>query len=328
MGPKSHVMLLFLDIYYKIVINNEGVVMSKIQVIGAGGAGGKVVRKLRSVLEDNGIPDGVSVGYRVVDTSNLNGETDAHITSGVNVLNGSGGERIYSATDIIEYINSNNFGIDMDLTIIIFSASGGSGSVIGPVLTEMLRKDGHSVLPICILDTVSEMYETNTIKTLMGMDAIAINNDFALPIMLHNNASSQDVVDATIIEDISKIIEFHRPLSDIDARDMELFWKQEKYITVDVDPGIYVISTGNSTVIESDNVIGVRVISSKTRPPAGKVVHYKESVEDKVYKDDDIITLVSEENVFYNIFDEISSSVTEKRQKEKRKPLAGSTIVL
>lgn len=70
-----------------------------------------------------------------------------------------------------------------DFNVVVHSGSGGSGSVIGPVIASELKARGHQVVVIMVGSTDTRIEIENTIKTLKSYESISIKRD--LPIVMH-----------------------------------------------------------------------------------------------------------------------------------------------
>lgn len=67
--------------------------------------------------------------------------------------------------------------------LVVHTASGGSGSVIGPVLVSELKARGHQVVVILIGSTDTRIEIENTIKTLKSYESIAVKR--GNPVVVH-----------------------------------------------------------------------------------------------------------------------------------------------
>lgn len=70
-----------------------------------------------------------------------------------------------------------------DLNIVIFTASGGTGSVVGPLILKQLLEDGHSAIGVVTGSHESIKTAENTIGTMKTLDAIARMTD--KPVIIH-----------------------------------------------------------------------------------------------------------------------------------------------
>lgn len=98
-----------------------------------------------------------------------------------------------------------------DLNILIFSASGGSGSVIGPKLIEGLYAQGKAVLIFLVGSTESSNTTENTMKTISSLRNIAIKNNQFANVCFESNENNvrNDEVDAIMIATIRAILDLY-----------------------------------------------------------------------------------------------------------------------
>lgn len=157
-----------------------------INFIGCGGGGINMVRRM--------LPGYVNrVSYRYIDTSDNNilpGEDFISITKG-----GSGLKREKNdnpTTRAIAGYSDEVLGL-ADINVIVFSLSGGSGSVSGPLLiSEIAVRRKKLVIAIVIASVQSEKHTSNTLATLRTLHNITAEDDIYLPIMIFNNAVAGD----------------------------------------------------------------------------------------------------------------------------------------
>lgn len=70
-----------------------------------------------------------------------------------------------------------------DFNVVVFSASGGSGSVIGPLLVSELISRGLTVVTIAVGSDESDITARNTLNTLKSLEGISRSNK--RPVVLH-----------------------------------------------------------------------------------------------------------------------------------------------
>lgn len=94
-----------------------------------------------------------------------------------------------------------------DFNIVVFSASGGSGSVIGPLVLAELVKKGQQAIGIVVGSHESRLTAANTFNTLKTLDNLARNEIKApISILYHNNRDNtcKGEVDKAVAEQISE----------------------------------------------------------------------------------------------------------------------------
>jgi hypothetical protein len=75
----------------------------------------------------------------------------------------------------------------LDFNVVVFSLSGGSGSVIGPLLVSELLGRNIPVIAICVGTDESVLTANNTLKSLKSLEAIAKRNNKALNFIYQHN---------------------------------------------------------------------------------------------------------------------------------------------
>lgn len=78
-----------------------------------------------------------------------------------------------------------------DLNIVVFTASGGTGSVAGPLILKQLLEDGHSAIGIVTGSHESIKTAENTIGTMKTLDAIS--RATGKPVIIHFGMNEPDV---------------------------------------------------------------------------------------------------------------------------------------
>lgn len=161
-------------------------------IMGAGGCGINMVRRLSKEAQ--------GVTFRRFDTSYSNlvaGEDLVQVADGA----GSGKNRATHAEAIMKRLSSmtpTELGLE-DINVVLFSLSGGSGSVIGPVLIREIARRKKKVVAAFVADTSSERDASNTLRTLQTLQAITTDDGVYLPTMAFSNAAaSKSVVDITL----------------------------------------------------------------------------------------------------------------------------------
>lgn len=147
-----------------------------LSIYGCGGCGANVVQRLINLPVDAEKPLYPISRRYVVDTSesnisNLPDDIKAFLIPGVD---GAGKQRAFAyhaAADKVNKILQDNKPSEFNL--VIFSASGGSGSVLGPLLVQELQNRDAVTMCIVIGSTLSHIECHNTVKTLETLQGIA-----------------------------------------------------------------------------------------------------------------------------------------------------------
>lgn len=183
---------------------------NQIRIYACGGAGVNILGKNLGLFEKH--TDGMSeydIAFLDTSMSNLK-HLDRIDLSSIYIFkgrDGSGGLRSMNYEAIIGEHGDvlTDFKPSQVLNIVVHSASGGSGSVIGPVIASELIKRGLPVMVLLIGSTSSRIEVNNTIKVITGYDVMA--QMYSKPVLIHylENSSSQtrSMTDASAISFIS-----------------------------------------------------------------------------------------------------------------------------
>ena len=87
---------------------------------------------------------------------------------------------------------------DILVNIVLFSLSGGSGSVIGPLLVDEILRQKKIAVILGIVDTDSEVDTINAFNSLKTIDNFATNRKAYIPMVLFDNNSGRATVDRGI----------------------------------------------------------------------------------------------------------------------------------
>lgn len=161
--------------------------MGKIQIYACGGAGINLAMPLKDQPSQEGYAD-LSVCF--IDTSRSNfpaiiAQEDSFVLPGAD---GSGKIRAMNYPEIANNVPQilGRFPTG-DFNIVIHSASGGSGSVFGPLVASTIAKSGKPVVSLVVGSWESLITITNTINTLKSMDNIARTSNVPLVFSFFNN---------------------------------------------------------------------------------------------------------------------------------------------
>jgi hypothetical protein len=110
-----------------------------------------------------------------------------------------------------------------DFNIVVFSASGGSGSVIGPLLAKELLARGHSVVVCLAGSSESTITAQNTLNTLKSLSAISKQIDTPVVMFYRHNGGecTRSVVDGQLNLAISSLCYLtSRQNDELDTKDV------------------------------------------------------------------------------------------------------------
>jgi hypothetical protein len=188
-----------------------------VTVIGCGGAGINMLRCAVPHISER-------ASYRYLDTSyaNIRPEEPIIVIGG----EGSGAHRREKAEAIgkkIAGFTSEDLNL-ADINIVVFSMSGGSGSVLGPVLIREIARRGALVVAIVIASSQSELHTKNTLNTLKTLEQISAAGDLYLPVTVFDNAIGMDIVDRSLPYKIERLVDILTlPTAELDKND-RLHW--------------------------------------------------------------------------------------------------------
>lgn len=205
-----------------------------IRVYGCGGAGVNIASRYIGVEPEVGC---AQILPALVDTSQSNirdrKTDDVYL---VKNLDGSGKYRAENYEAIQKSVKQ--ILVDIvpgEFNIVVFSAGGGSGSVIGPLLISELAERGIPAVAIVIGSYESAITTENTWKTLMSLDSMAQRVGVPLVMNYHanENAGKRSAVDKEIYSVIAtlSILASGQNL-EMDYRDL-VHWVQFNKITKD-----------------------------------------------------------------------------------------------
>ena len=161
--------------------------------------GGTGINLLRSHREAVVLTREMSVAeehFSFIDTSFANlHNAERSETFTLKGVDGSGSDRKKNAEAIAAVLPEIMLAHEpSDMNVVIFSSSGGTGSVAGPIILEELLQKGKSVLAIIIGSHTTVKRTTNTIGTLTGLELAA--EEIGRPIVMFYYENDLDKSDA------------------------------------------------------------------------------------------------------------------------------------
>jgi hypothetical protein len=194
-------------------------------------------------------------------------------------IDGSGGERRTNAVEIDKgvqtYLDDKNLHSlsTGEYHVVISSCSGGSGSVISPLLTKGLIARSIPVIPILVADASGKLAAINTLNTISSYHAIAEEADKALSIVYANNTingvTSKETMEKTDRFIFENILTFSLFMSGqnkaMDHQDIIGLVDQSSHKTIGYTPGLYNIGIGSQTVQEhiKDRITTLRSLTKE-----------------------------------------------------------------
>lgn len=204
--------------------------MSKINTINIYAAGGAGANIAKSYI--GSVPQGIlaDVNVTVVDTSraNLQGIPPTN-TFLIPIKDGEGSGKVRA--ERFEEISANIPSIlqahpPEEFNIVVFSAAGGSGSVIGPLLHAELLRVGKSAVTIAFMDDNSVREITNTNNTLLTCMNLAKehNKPYVASLISNTTEGGRSTADDYAKETIASLaMLFSGTLEELDKTDLKNF---------------------------------------------------------------------------------------------------------
>lgn len=141
-----------------------------IRLYGTGGFGTNVARHYQPDMD---LADSVQVAYLDTSRSNLD-DSNEKFAYTLTDLDGSGKKRDLNAATIRRHIAPALTAFPpADFNIVLFSGSGGSGSVLGPLLIDELLNRKKMVVALVLGDSDSAIATRNTLKTIQSLSALS-----------------------------------------------------------------------------------------------------------------------------------------------------------
>lgn len=175
----------------------------KIKIWGLGGFGVNQICNLPNILNYS------NSSYCIIDTSTANTHRQ-NIDNKINViyvgndghgkLRGTNLDVLQQKVDNIVYTDED----ESDIDIVVFSLSGGSGSVVGPLVVKSLARKDKPIIIVTVADSTSTVDCENSIKTIKSIENIARNN-YVNMILFDNSIDGRETVDQSIVNKLIKL---------------------------------------------------------------------------------------------------------------------------
>lgn len=175
-----------------------------------------------------------------------------------------------------------------DINVIVHSASGGSGSVIGPIVAGQLMAKDAQLIVITIGSTDSRIEVDNTMKTLKGYEASARKVEKPVNMVYYENSSatprgSVDQKVQTIIVLLAAI--FSGQNHELDSADLSNFLNYQKVTAIEPQLSHLEFYSKNVEIARGHNVISaVSISDAQTDAAIGIPVGYRATgyIDDKL----------------------------------------------
>lgn len=176
--------------------------MRTFKIYACGGAGNNIVNRFLGINDEKLTETIVHVDTSDSDISNKVNKDKVFIFPVV--VPGSGGVRSTNIETIKDHVdNLIKTHKPGDLNIVISSTSGGSGSVISPVLVDKLKAMEKNVILLLVSSSGSVLETSNTFKTLESFYNIASKRKSSIVTFIRNNKFTKDIdVDDSMLDAI------------------------------------------------------------------------------------------------------------------------------
>jgi hypothetical protein len=169
--------------------------MTTMNIYACGGAGvniGSIFSSFQKTTKQNGRFAEINVYFIDTSKSNINSSVDKEKIYLIEGLDGSGKKRDSNYSVISECSKEilHRFK-PADFNVVLHSASGGSGSVIGPVLTSELLSRDEVTACVLIGSTGSKIETQNTLKTLKSYEVISKKRETPVACFYRENSPTK-----------------------------------------------------------------------------------------------------------------------------------------
>lgn len=299
-------------------------------VFGCGGAGINMVRNIIPAIQNRAF-------HRFIDTSyaNIRQNEEIIVVQG----EGSGLNRRHNSSRIVQKISSlttDDLKLS-DINIIVFSMSGGSGSVLSPVLIQEIARRGKLVIAIAISSSQSQRHAENTLNTLKSLENITNTNDIYLPISIFNNNAGIENVDKYLPYKLERLIDLlTMPASELDKND-RLHWINVPKNTdakgclrlLHIDSGQSIDQASLQAELWSepneyifDSVINIRTVKSRhTKTPKARVSY------EGIFTTIELVPMIGIIGNPPNAFEKLITEIQDILQQYKTQSLKKTSIV-
>lgn len=218
----------------------------KVTFWGCGGFGINQTRLLPGFL------DYPNASFRIIDTSKANTHKQ-NIDSRIDVryvgddghgkVRGTNLEVLQQKMDQMVFVDDN----ESDIDVVIFSLSGGSGSVVGPLIVKALTRKDKPVIVITVADANSTVDCENSIKTIKTIENFA-KNSYVNMILFDNSIDGRNSVDVGIKSKIAmlmKAIDLN-DIRELDKSDIIIAMRPYHHKILSDVRGLYVMKIDNN----------------------------------------------------------------------------------
>lgn len=227
--------------------------IGKMRIYGCGGAGVNVARYFANSNEVEGCAAAHPV-FLDTSRSNLTADIDEGQCFILQNVDGSGKVRRENHQEIANSIRQVLLKHKpMDFNVVVFSASGGSGSVFGPLLVSELLERDEPVVAVVIGSDESAITATNTLNTLKSLDAIS--NKTGRPVVMYyaqnDRAGRRSAVDSNVQAAIAYLaVLASRQNGELDTRDISNWLQYQKTTSARPQLSLLLIARSDAELVE------------------------------------------------------------------------------
>lgn len=147
-----------------------------------------------------------------------------------------------------------------DLNVVVFSASGGSGSVFGPLIMAELLERGATVVGIVVGSDESMITARNTLNTLKSLEAIAQRTN--APVVICYEQNERDIKRSDIDKACRRVIGSlaimaSRQNAELDTRDIANWQHFNRSTSVGPRLALFDVYQGNAAAEETNQPISI-----------------------------------------------------------------------
>lgn len=235
-----------------------------LKIYACGGTGINIAKTINN--------ESIEVAYIDTSRSNLSGVKDKNIFI-IEGSDGSGKNRALTYEnfkDVVENVLIKHKPSE-ELNIIIMSLSGGTGSVVGPMLASQLSRNNKNVLCLTVASTSSIKEISNNIKTLQTFISLANTNKRCMTILIEENSENEgrhrtDKNIALAVELFSVMIDKTKT-QEFDTSDLSNFINFDR--VTDVEPCATIMSinsTENLKLSDNEHIVStIHIVTDKNK---------------------------------------------------------------
>ena len=252
--------------------------LGKVKIYGCGGSGVNLARLAKGTFtKENPLTGDVAVSYGFIDTSYSNGLNELPADE-VFVVNdekeGSGGIRGTNAKLVNSCIKEVLGKLaPEEFNIVLCSTTGGSGSVIAPILVRELHRRGLVGVVVCVGDDKSFISVSNTENTVKTFESMVSLTDvpIALAYSHHSGDTPRSLVDRDVISNItSLLLLFSSKNTEVDTSDVVNFFYWNRYTKGEASLAILDIGSGKNhhaiTNTDATPLISMAIMANPDQP--------------------------------------------------------------